>query len=226
MYKLSICLLLLIATLNVLSQKQSRVSIKINKGINGNFFVRNYDEVGGPINKTFFYKKDFIGSTTGIDADFNISPKSSLSLGFLRTINLGKKNYAGNVNGVDVYINDFRLKHIDKIISIGYGYKLKDKNSSWKAEGGLILLYDVKQSISLKNWDNSILINESNFKNANSVEGGIFLGGSWAIQIDTKFELGLQARGYYLISVQTFEMVTLSPTLTYHFAKSKQSFAK
>ena len=49
------------------------------------------------------------------------------------------------------------------------------------------------------------------------MEGGTFLGFGFSRKIDTKFELGIKSRVYYLISVSSFELVTLTPTLSYTF---------
>lgn len=226
MYKLIFHLFLVIISLNTFGQRQSRLSVQISHGINGNFFVRSYNEFGGPANKTYFYKKDFIGSITGVNAEYRISPASFVVIDFFKSTNLGKKNYAGNVNGIDIYINDFRLRHLNRIFSAGYGYRINPRKSIWKIDGGLTLIYDVSQTLSFENWDNLISLDENNYKNSNAVQGGVFLGGSWATKIDTKFDLGLQVRGYYLISTESFECLTLSPTLTYHFLKSRRSNQK
>ena len=44
-----------------------------------------------------------------------------------------------------------------------------------------------------------------------------FLGVQFSKYIDTKFELGVRTRIYYLISTVDFNNVTLTPVLTYHF---------
>ena len=36
------------------SQQQEKLSLEANFGLNGNFFVRSYDEFGVPQNKTYF----------------------------------------------------------------------------------------------------------------------------------------------------------------------------
>lgn len=202
---------------NIFGQKKNRLSIQISQGINGNFFVRSYDEQGGPANKKYFYKKDFLGTISGINAEYQISSSSLIVVDFFKSTNLGRKNYAGNINGVDLFISDFRLRHLNRILSLGYGYQSKRNKSTCKLDAGFTLIYDVQQVITLENWDNYISINENNFKNSNAVEGGVFFGASWQAKIDTRFDLGLKARIYYLVSTNELECVSLSPTLTYHF---------
>lgn len=48
------------------AQKEEKLAIEINYGLNGNFFVRSYDELGGPPVKRFF-NKNFIGSIGGLE---------------------------------------------------------------------------------------------------------------------------------------------------------------
>lgn len=47
------CLLFALAT----CAQKSRFSLQGLYGLNGNFFVRSYNEPGGPAGKTYFYKK-------------------------------------------------------------------------------------------------------------------------------------------------------------------------
>lgn len=50
-------LALLFFSFSVYSQADKKFAVQINYGLNGNFFVRSYDELGGPANKKYFYKK-------------------------------------------------------------------------------------------------------------------------------------------------------------------------
>jgi hypothetical protein len=198
------------------SQINSRFSIKICYGISGNFFVRSYDEQGGPANKTYFYKKNFIGTISGISATIKLDNYSSIFIEYNRSVNNGRKNYAGSLNGVDIYILDFQLRHINNFYLIGYELFL-NKLKNIKADVGGVLIYDVGQTINIENWDNYLSIEQNDFKNSKSVQGGVFLGFEYLKKLDTKFSLGLKTRGYYLISTSSFEAITLTPTLTYHF---------
>lgn len=64
---------------------------------------------------------------------------------------------------------------------------------------------------------NNISFGQRNFKNSSLEEGGAFAGCMISKMIDNKFELGIKARLYYLISTNTFETLSLTPTLAYHF---------
>lgn len=217
MKNIYINLALLLCSFSVYSQSDKKFSLQINYGLNGNFFVRSYDELGGPANKKYFYKKNFIGTIGGAELNYRINNRSSLLMGYCRSVNSGRKNYAGRINGTDVIINDFNLRHINNIYQLGYGIYIDKKNKNFKIDIGVILIYDLKQTLAIENWDNYIDIDESNFKNANSVEGGTFLGLEYSKKIDTKFNIGLKAKVYYLISTNYLEAVSLTPTLTYNF---------
>lgn len=190
--------------------------MQVNYGLNGNFFVRSYDEISGPANKKYFYKKNFLGTIGGVELTYKISKKSSLFVGYNKSINNGKKNYGGTMNGVDIFIHDFKLRHTNNFFQLGLAKQLGQKEN-FKVSAGTVLVYDAQQTINIENWENYILINESTYKNANSVEGGVFLGIEYLKKIDSKFDLGVACKGYYLISVNTIEAITFSPTLTYHF---------
>lgn len=62
-----------------------------------------------------------------------------------------------------------------------------------------------------------VLVEERNYKTNKLEEGGAFIGLHYSKKIDTKFDLGIKSRVYYLISTYSFEAITLTPTLTYHF---------
>ena len=191
----------------------------MNYGLTGNFFVRDYDEAYSPsYYHKYFYKKNFIGTVAGVYADYRISSKSYIFVEYSRSINSGKKNYYKDANGTEISISDFKIRHINNFYHLGYGYEIKKKTFILKPEIGIMEIYDSKQTITMDDV-NSIQIDESNFKNSNSVEGGVFLGLGCTKKIDTKFDLGIKARIYYLISTNSLEAVTLTPTLTYHFMK-------
>lgn len=217
MKNIYINLALLFFSFNVYSQAGNKFSVQINYGLNGNFFVRSYDELGGPTNKKYFYKKNFIGTIGGAELNYRLSKKSSLLMGYSRGINRGKKNYVGRINGTDIIINDFNLRHINNIYQLGYGIYTGKKNKDLKIDVGVMLIYDLRQTIAIENWDNYIDIDERNLKNANAVEGGAFLGLEYSKKIDSKFNIGLKTRVYYLISTNNLEAISLTPTLTYYF---------
>ncbi|WP_288095236.1 hypothetical protein, partial [Hydrotalea sp.] len=81
----------------------------------------------------------------------------------------------------------------------------------------LFYLRSNQQEISLENYNNLINLAERNYKNNGLEEGGIFVGLGYFKPIDRHFSLGIRSRVYFLISTGTFEAVTLTPALSYHF---------
>lgn len=199
------------------SQTLSKFSIELNYGLNGNFFVRSYDETSGPQNKTYLYKKNFLGNVGGLELKYHFRNNSALIFGYARSTNKGTKNFSGTVNGVDVYITDFNIRHTNGFYQLAYERRFRKSNPSLTYHVGLVLASMQQQEIGIENFSNQIVIAERNFKNSKLQEAGVFGGVQIQKKIDTKFEIGLRARAYYLVSVQTLEALTLTPTLTYRF---------
>lgn len=197
--------------------------MQVNYGLTGNFFVRDYDETYSPSSfHKYFYSKNFIGNIAGLYAEYRVSRRSFVFIEYSRSTNTGKKNYYNDANGTEIYIRDFKIRHTNNFYHLGYGLDIKMKNCVLRPDIGVMEIYDSKQTITMEDF-NSIRIDESNFKNDNSVEGGVFLGLGCTKKIDTKFDLGIKARIYYLISTNSLEAVTLTPTLTYHFLRKQRN---
>lgn len=209
---------LILSNVSVLqSQSKTKFSLEVNYGLFGNFFVREFDELGGPANKQYFYLKDFLGTSSGISGRISVSKKSSLFLEYTRTVNAGRKNYFGQIENTGIQIDDFNIRYFNNFFQGGYSRKFQRKKSSFEIDGGLYILHWVDQSISVENFDRFILMDERNFKNAGASEAGIFLGGSFLYKIDTKFDLGIRTRAYYTFSSAIMEGVSLTPVLRYNF---------
>lgn len=199
------------------SQQQEKLSLEANFGLNGNFFVRSYDEIGGPQNKTYFYKKNFLGSIAGLELKYKPGKTSSLSLGYSHSINKGEINFAGDINGVYIFINDFNIRHTNHFFQLGYERSFKKNTPALRWHLGLFYLTTQQQEISVEDFSAQIIMDERNFKNSKLEEGGIFGGFHFAKKVDARFTAGLKLRGYYLISTGTFEAISLTPTLAYQF---------
>ena len=197
--------------------QNSKFSLEANFGINGNFFVVNRDEESGPTDKTYFYTKNFIGKIGGFEANYQIGKKSLLFAGYNRSVNAAQKNYSGRVGNIDIAIRDFTIRDINNIFLAGYRRDFFQKKFRGAFELGTVLMYSSNQVIMIENWDNIVYIDESNYKNSQSVEGGVFAGFQISKKIDNHFDLGIRFRAHYLISVSSLEMITLTPTLCYRF---------
>lgn len=199
------------------SQYHPRFSAEVNYGLVGNFFVKSYDEFGGPDNKTYFYKKNFLGSISGLELSYKVSSKSSLFIRYNRSVNSGRKNFEGIIDDTYVFINDFKLTHVNNIFQLGYGYLFKEGKPDFRIEVGPMVATDAQQTIEIENFDDVVRIEERNFKNSNLMEGGVFFGFGFARKLDTRLNFGVKGSVYYLISTTTLEAVSLTPFLAYRF---------
>jgi hypothetical protein len=86
----------------LLHAQKSKFSLEPNYvlGLNGNFFVRSYDELGGPNPKTYFYKKNFVGSIAGLELKFKMDSSSTLSIAYAQSINSKRVNFYGPFNSI------------------------------------------------------------------------------------------------------------------------------
>jgi len=160
----------------VQAQSSRKYSFEINYGLNANFFVGSYDEFGGPQNKTYLYNKDLLGTVSGVELKYHLNNHSSLFAAYSRTINKGEKNFYGSINGVDVFIEDFNIRHHNDFYQLGYERTFKKTFPFLKYHFGLVYTRMQQQEIAIENFANLILIDERNSKNSNLKEGGVFAG--------------------------------------------------
>lgn len=213
------CLILFILTIVQIfylqAQTKNHISLEINYGLNGNFFVRSYDEVSGPSAKRF-YNKNFIGSIGGIEVKYEIGKTSCLGLAYSRSRNSKEISFSGNV--FPLGIRDFHISHINNFYQLYYQRQFSRKKQDFSYHAGLVYLRSSQQEVEIGDFVNGGAgFEERDYKNSRLEEGGVFIGFQYSKKIDTKFELGIKSRIYYLISVNSFEAITLTPTLTYHF---------
>jgi hypothetical protein len=197
--------------------QKSKFSLEANYGLNGNFFVRSYDELGGPNPKTYFYKKDFIGSIAGLELKFKMDSSSTLSIAYAQSINSKRVNFDGPFNSIYLQINNYSIRHINYFYQFSYEGTFNKRKNNWKYQAGLFYLRSRQQEILLENFNNLITLDERDYKHDGLEEGGIFAGLGYFKPIDRHFSLGIRSRVYFLISTGTFEAVTLTPALSYNF---------
>lgn len=211
--------LLLINSIPLFSQKINRIALEVNYGLNGNFFVSDagYGRPGGP-SSTKFYQKNFIGSIKGIEIKYFFTKNARLGLAFANSINKKEINYSGRFIGLG--IKDWKISHTNNFYQLFYERDFDKQKRNFKYHAGLFYLRSNQQEIDIAdNANGGVSFDERNFKNSNLEEGGVFIGLHYSKKIDTKFELGLKSRLYYLISTGTLEAITFTPTFTYHFKR-------
>lgn len=197
------------------AQREKKISLEINYGLNGNFFVRSYNETVTPPAK-FFYKKNFLGTISGLEMKYTLNKNSWLGLGFATSRNSREIDYSGSI--FPITIINFHITHVNKFFQFFYDRNFSKTIPAFKYQVGLFYLRMNQQEVEIADRVNGgALFEERNYKTYKLEEGGAFIGFHYSKKIDTKFDLGIKSRLYYLISTNSFEAITLTPTLTYHF---------
>ena len=204
---------MILSVTKIEAQQSNKLSIEASYGLQGNFFVRSYEELGRP-DGTAFLNKNFIGSIGGLEMNYQVTKMASVSIGYAQSTNNRKINYINSLNGVGVYIGDFEIKHESRFYQFNYQRSLSKKYTNFKFELGLYYLRTQQQEIAIGNY---IAFEQRNFANSYLEEGGISAGFHYKIKVDTHFDFGIRSRIYYLISTNQLEAISLTPTLAYRF---------
>src|SRR4051812_3106016 len=144
------------------TQKKSKLSISINYGLNGNFFVQDYNEIS-PSGEVSLLKKNFIGTIAGLEVNYRVGNNSSIGLAYSRSSNKGEKNYHTIINGVDIYVEDFNLRHINNFYQLFYERGFSRKNMDWSYHAGIFLINSAQQEIEFDNFLQAAFVRERNF---------------------------------------------------------------
>ena len=205
-------LFVLVSEISILkAQTKKRISLEINYGLIGNFFVRSYDETAPqPVKR--FLKKSFIGCVGGFEVKYNLTSNSSINLAYAKSVNKREINYDNGINATILYFN---IRHTNHFYQLSYETTLSKKIKYLRLHAGLYYLGMSQQEVDAS--PRGVSFQERDFKHYKLEEGGGFLGIHYLKKIDTKFDLGIKSRVYYTISTSSFEALTLTPTLTYHF---------
>ena len=170
MKRLIFIILVIIENSHLQAQTKNRISLEINYGIGGNFFVRSYDETR-PIPVAAFYNKNFIGSIGGFEVKYNITNNSSLNLAFARSVN--KREITYDIGG-NVTILYFHISHINNFYQLFYETALSKKIKYFKVHGGIYYLRMSQQEVDVT--PVGALFEERDFEHNKLEEGGVFLG--------------------------------------------------
>ena len=199
------------------AQEKRKFSLDINYGLNGNFFVTSYDESAGPVNGIYLYNKQFLGTITGTQLSYGLNDHSSVFFAYSKSHNARTRNFSGEVNGLDVYIDNLRIMHRNDYFQFGYERRFSKAGKHWKYHAGLVIVNSAQQEISIEEAFNQVVVQERNFGNSGLSEGGFFGGLEYSARIDTKFEAAIRMRGYWLVSIGMFEALTFTPVLRFYF---------
>ncbi len=207
---------LLFFTFTSFAQEKGKLAVETNFGINANFFVRSYEDFYGP-DVYSYSNKNLVGTIGGIDLLYGIGKKSRIGIGYARSRNEKELNFSGQF--INVGITQFNISHVNNFYELFYGLDLSKKPALFSTEIGLFYVRPHQQEISIADRPSrgGVLFEERSFKHYKLEEGGAFFGLQLQKKIDTKFYLGIKSRLYYTISTRQFELLSLTPTLSYHF---------
>lgn len=202
------------------SQNHSKFTFAFNYGMNGNFFVRGYNETS-PLNEVLLYKKNFIGSIGGVELTYKLGAVSKIGVGYSRSVNQGKKNFETFLNGVEILIKDFNITHKNSFFQVLVDLELVKKQFALSYQMGGYLVYTSMQELLIGPGDiftnPAIIVRERNTENSHLQEAGVFLGFNLTRPVNTQFNIGLNSRVYYTASARFLELVSFTPSLTFNF---------
>lgn len=187
-----------------------RFTIQAHYGVNGNFFTSSQvTEFPGEYTRT-----NFLGTAGGGQVAYRLTPGSSVALEYTQSVNSKPVHFTQYIGPYGYpQESDLRIRYVNNAFQAVYERQFS-QNSNWKYHAGLLYMTTTSQSLTTGRY---LSVSEINRRNSYSEEAGVVAGLEYSRPIDTHFRLGLRARGYYLISITTLEMLTLTPTLTYHF---------
>ena len=189
-----------------------RLTVQVHYGAAGNFFASSRRDSPSELQHV-----RFLGTAGGGEAAYRVGRAGAVALGYTRSVNMEQKHlpYVTSWGGSSTL--DFRLRYVNNAFQAIYERAL---TADFRVHAGLLYMTTASQSVGIGYYATPnnvplVSLQESNMTNNNPEEGGFVAGFEYSRPIDTRLRLGLKARGYYLASVSTFEMLTLTPTLTY-----------
>ena len=157
-----------------------------------------------------------LGTAGGAEVSYRVGRAGAVALGYTRSVNMELKQLPYETAWGSRQTVDFRLRYVNNAFQAVYERAVLP---NLRAHAGLVYMTTASQTAYYQGQTSygapAYAIVETNRRNSYAEEAGVVAGLEYSRPIDTHFRLGLKARGYYLVSVSTFEMLTLTPTLTY-----------
>jgi hypothetical protein len=191
--------------------RDNRFTVQVQYGAGANFQAASFRDT-----PTELQHVNLLGTAGGGEVAYRVGQKGAVALGYTRSVNMDEKHVRyQNSPGTTAQL-DFRLRYINNAFQALYERAL---TPDFKVHAGLLYMTTASQTafvapVMVGNLP-FVTVSESNRGNNYAEEGGVVAGLEYSRPIDTRLRLGLKVRGYYLASVSTFEMLTLTPTLSY-----------
>lgn len=193
------------------TEPHPRLGLQIHYGAAGNFQAAKFRDTPRELQHV-----RFLGTAGGAEAFWRIGQAGAVALGYTRSVNMELKRVPYTTAWGATQTVDFRLRYVNNAFQAVYEREII---AGLRAHAGLLYLTTASQNAQYTGQTTygapvfSVL--ETNRRNSYAEEAGVVAGLEYSRPIDTHFRLGLKVRGYYLVSVSTVEMLTLTPTLTY-----------
>ena len=186
----------------------NRLELSASYGVGGNFFVTSHGEKEASND----FSKDFIGTIGGVELIWNLKDnKQAFGLSFDRSINEGEKSVSRTAFPIGQFsIENVNLRYTSKMYGLFYRNKFKTNLS---ASLGFYLFSTRNQTLEV--FENSIYLTEE----LSNLEGGCYIGLDCYLYKSGNFEVGIQSKiyTYFAISEFSFEAISLTPKISYHF---------
>lgn len=211
-----ILLLITLCLFWILSSSQNanrNFFVDINYGINGNFFVRSYTEQNLAGFGQSFYNKNFIGTIGGIDLAYSLSERTTIGLGYSRSVNTRSINFLQT--GSPIFVQDFTISHKNDFYQLLLTRKIGKITKGFSLEGGAYYLRSAQQEVDISPF--SAAFEERNFKNSRLEELGAVIGFQYKQKVDAHLYFGLRTRFYFTLSTGAPELIAFTPILAYQF---------
>jgi len=201
-----------------------KFSLEINYGLAGNHFVNSYTEQGeGFIPEGFIYlaDKDFLGTVSKIQVNYEFKNETSISVGYARDSHQSERDYLSPSTSRNlVLIKNWSIRHNNNMF---FGSHKRHINKTFNYHVGVFVIHPEQQEIDIREGSEhvSVLLDERDLPNNRLAEGGFLAGIDYEKQLDTRFVGGLHLSGFYLASTGTYETTYLTASLAYQFAEKQ-----
>lgn len=189
----------------------ARLGLQVHYGASANFFAASFQDTPSELQHV-----RLLGTAGGAELSYRVGRTGAVALGYTRSVNSNYKQIPYETVWGSTPTVDVRLRYVNNAFQAVYE---REVARNLRVHAGLLYLTTASQTASYQGYTSYgapvFALNETSMRNSYPEETGVVAGLEYSRPIDTHFRLGLRARGYYLVSVSTFEMLTLTPTLTY-----------
>lgn len=188
-----------------------RLTLQVHYGAAANFFASSFHDTPYELQHV-----RLLGTAGGAEVAYRVGRAGAVALGYTRSVNMDFKQVPYETAWGTTPTVDFRLRYVNNAFQAVYERELLP---NLRAHAGLLYMTTASQSAYYQGRTSYgapvFAMSEVNRRNSYAEEAGVVAGLEYSRAIDTRLRLGLKVRGYYLVSVSTFEMLTLTPILTY-----------